>query len=436
MVKSIKQHLSLLPIFVFLVIFLGSGIYFSLKGVDYAFYQVSPSIAILPALLLGIMVNEGSLESRLTAMIDGMRDKDIMTMCLIFLLAGAFGCVTESVGCVHDSVQFALDYLPDYALLPGIFLIAAFISTAIGTSMGVVAAITPVAVGFAHSAGLSLPMAVGAVMSGAMFGDNLSLISDTTIAAVNTQGASLQEKFKLNAKIALATGIITFFIYLFFSEAKTAIEVGDYSLLKVFPYVAIVVLAMTGMNVFTVLTLGILLAGAIGFFGGDYTVLGYSKDIAKGFTSMQDILVLSLLVGGMGGLLRSRRGLEALIDKIGAYLHRKVETKGRRRAEVLICGIAAFNDICIANNTIAIILAGDSVKKIAKDYEIPPHRAACWVDIFTCVFQGLIPYGAQALLASSMSGVAPTSICLNAFYCVALGIVTLVVIFFKRPVMT
>lgn len=433
-IPSAKRHplLSLLPIAIFLMLFLGSGIYFYMMGGEYAFYQVSPSVAILPAIIVGILLGSGKVTEKIASVVKGMGNSDIITMCLIFLLAGAFGVVTKAIGCVDDLVFFTLTWLPPSALLPGLFILAAFISLAVGSSMGVVAAVTPIALGFVNEAGLPLPLTIGTVIGGAMFGDNLSMISDTTIAAVQSQKADLLKKFKLNAMIASAAGAMVI-VVLFFVGSSSFIPVEKtYSFLKILPYLVIILLALTGMNVFSVLIIGLISAGIVGISdSSEYNLITFTQDIYKGYSSMNEIMVLSLLVGGMSGLMKAQGAIDYIIDKVNRFLHRHKQNP--RKAEATIAALVSFNDICIANNTIAVLLTGDIARKIAKENHIPSYRTATWLSTFSCVFQGILPYSAQILLASSIANISPLRVVPEVYYCYILFFVAIGFMFLRRP---
>ena len=426
--------LSLTPILIFLSIFLGSGIYFTVQEVPNAFYQISPAVAILPALIMGVVLAKGPLNEKIDTLVDGMRHKDILMMCLIFLLAGAFGVVTKGIGCVDDLVYFVLHFLPKSALLPGLFLLAAFISLAVGSSMGVVAAITPISLGFVEEVHLSLPLTLGTVIGGAMFGDNLSMISDTTIAAVHSQKADMLKKFKLNALLAGIAGALTIalLIMTFTPKEITALPQKAYSTLKLLPYGLIILLALLRVNVFIVLTLGIIAAGVIGILDrSEYDLITFTQNIYSGFSSMHEIMVLSLLVGAMSGLMQQQGGLDYI-----AHTMNQLINQGKRapqKAEFAIAGMVALKDVCIANNTIAIILTGPIARKIAQKNHVAPERTACWLSIFSCVVQGVLPYSAQILLAASLAKTNPLSLVGHVYYCYILGAVTLLYMLKKPP---
>lgn len=421
---------SLLPFFCFLIIFLGAGLYFTYHNVDFAFYQISPTVAILPAIILSILISKRKISTEIDSFTSGICNRDIMTMCIIFILAGAFGSITKSIGCVDDTVQFAISLLPKNALLPGLFLISSFIATAIGTSMGVVAAVTPMAVGLSQITNLPLELSVATVVSGAMFGDNLSLISDTTIAAVQSQHADNKKKFVLNTKIALIASILMLVLLSVIYVPEGEIIKKDYNVIKIMPYILIVILSMCNLHVFTVLMIGIIFSGFVGLLNVDYSPVNLSQDIYKGFASMNEIMVLTILIGGLSHMIRDQGGIDYVIGKIESLIERKRYSK--KYIEYLIGALSSVNDILIANNTVAIILSGEVTKKIAEKNHILSHRAACWLDIFSCVFQGILPYSAQILLASSLSGVQPLDIVTKVYYCLILGVVTIIYIPFSK----
>ncbi|NCP62583.1 MAG: Na+/H+ antiporter NhaC family protein [Alphaproteobacteria bacterium] len=427
--------LALLPLLLFLAIFVGSGVYFSLQGIPNAFYQISPNVAILPAITLALILGSGKLSARMDSFLEGVRDPNIIIMCLIYLLAGAFATATQGIGSIDATVNWGLSILPTSFLLPGLFIIAAFMATAMGTSMGVIATVAPLALGLSSQTGLNCSWCMGAVVSGAMFGDNLSLISDTTIASVNTQGAKFKEKFILNATFAIPAMIITILIFYMVSTPAGDFEIAAYDGVKIIPYLVILALALAGLNVLVVLIIGIVVAGFVGFATTDtYSLVIFSKHIAGGFASMQEILILSLLVGGLSYLTNKQGGLEFLIhhiEKIALKLRHKKESP--RIGEMSISAISSLADICTANNTVAIILSGGIAKKLAKKHGVSPERSACLIDIFTCAFQGLLPYSAQLLLASSISGLSPLAIMTHVIYSPLLAFVTVLGIIFKWP---
>lgn len=430
-----KSPLALLPLLLFLVLFVGSGLWYQSQGVDFAFYQISAPVAILPAIALAVLLSKGQFEQRIETFIQGVGDNTIITMILIYLLAGAFASVAKSVGGVDATVNFGLSVVPPSLLLPGLFVITAFVATSMGTSMGTIAAIAPIAIGVSEAADLSLLLTVGTVIGGAMFGDNLSIISDTTIAATRTQGCDMRDKFRMNFKIALPAALITL-VWLFLQSSHAQItDIKEYELLRVLPYVAVLGLAVAGVNVILVLFSGIVLAGLIGLtMQSDYSVASWSSDIYTGYTGMQEILILSLLIGGLSALMKSQGGLDWLvsrIERIGRTLGAKSDST--RAGELSISAAVALTNLCTANNTISILINGSVAKDIAARYQVDPRRSASLLDIFSCVVQGVLPYGAQILLASSLAKVSPLALVGYVQYSWLLAVAALLSIFIKWP---
>ncbi|WP_372738498.1 Na+/H+ antiporter NhaC family protein [Neptunomonas sp.] len=425
--------LALLPLLLFLTLFIGSGVYYQSVNAEYAFYQISAPVAILPAIVLGLLLSSGDLNKRLETFIKGVGDNTIITMCLIYLLAGAFASVAKAVGGVDATVNFGLSIIPSELVLPGLFVITAFIATAMGTSMGTIAAMAPIAVGLTEVSDLSLHLCIGAVVGGAMFGDNLSIISDTTIAATRSQGCDMRDKFRMNVKIAVPAALVTL-VWLYLQGVNASIpQAADYELIKVLPYLAVLALALSGMNVLLVLFSGIVLAGVIGLATlPDYAIAQFSKDIYAGYTGMQEIMILSMLIGGLGALMKAQGGLEFLAQQI-----ERLTTKGQNNApgtragEAAISAAVALTNVCTANNTVSIIICGSLAKDIAQRQNVDPRRSACLLDIFSCVVQGLLPYGAQVLLAGSIAGLSPLLIIANIHYSWLLGLVALGTIIFR-----
>ncbi len=423
-----KNCAVLSPFFVFLSVFVGSGVYFSMQGIENAFYQISPNIAIIPAIVLAIALSKGTFTDRINYLIKGMGNNSILIMCLIYLLSGAFTTVTKNIGCIEATVNFGLHIIPNRFLLPGIFLISSFMATALGTSMGVVAAYTPLAVGIAEQTGINLYWCVGTVIGGAIFGDNLSAISDTTIASVNTQQANLKKKVILNTIFALPAMIITLIILSMINDHSYTTQHNEYSYLKVLPYLCVLLLPLLGLNVIIVLLMGIIISAIIGITCDNYTIVKLSHDINHGFSSMNEILILSLLIGGLSFLVNNNGGFEYIVSKVNKLSQKRSD---KRFGELIMAIIASCADICTANNTIAIILSGDIVKKMAKQYKITPEKSACIIDIFSCVFQGILPYSAQLLLACSIANISPVKIMLYVLYCPLLALTSIIIIFLQ-----
>ncbi|CAK3916706.1 Na+/H+ antiporter NhaC family protein [Vibrio crassostreae] len=429
---------ALIPLIVFLALFIGVGTYLSLQGVDFAFYQLPAPIAALPAVMLALLLSKDKLNRAIEQFLSGVGHKDIIAMCMIYLLAGAFAAVAKASGGVDATVNLGLSAIPTSMILPGIFLISAFIATAMGTSMGTIAAVAPVALGIADSAGMSIPLTAGVVLSGAMFGDNLSIISDTTIAATRSQGCEMRDKFKENIRIALPAALIAIVIFAFNSTATQVPETGPIEWLKVLPYITILILAVSGMNVFVVLTIGILLAGGVSLGSVEnYGLTDYAQDIYAGFGNMQEIFLLSMLIGGLSELMRRQGGLAFLTNLVSGLIRAFGSSHSKqangRASELGIAGLVSMVNMCTANNTVAIIVSGSVARQLAEENNVSPRRSASLLDIFSCVIQGVLPYGAQVLLLGSVFNLSPLEIVSNSYYCFALAIVAVVAVFIKHP---
>lgn len=411
---------ALLPFAVFLGLFLGTGIVLTLQGVDFAFYQLPASIAIIPAIIasiaLGKYLSKSAIEKQIGQFITGAGNANITTMCIIYLLAGAFAVVAKATGSVDASVQLGLAIFPDYLLLPGLFLVAAFLSTAMGTSMGTIAAIAPVALGFVESANLDAALVAGCLVSGAIFGDNLSIISDTTIASTRSQGAHMKDKFRVNFKFAVPAALICLVLFTILGSEVSHEMTSDSAVVGLIPYVVILVLALMGVNVFVVLTLGIVLAAAIGMISNGYQLSAWLSDITKGFSSMQDIFILSLFIGGLSELVRQQGGLSALTRLIEKLARKVSPNNNKRAAGIGIAGLAFVCNFFTANNTVSIIVTGDTAKNLAEDGELSPAESASLLDVFACINQGILPYGAQALLLGATLHISPLAVASHAFY--------------------
>jgi len=417
-----QQHnlKALLPFAVFLLLFLGTGIVLTLQGVDFAFYQLPASIAIIPAVFvaiyLGTRTNNEGINTQIERFVRGAGHSNIVTMCIIYLLAGAFAVVAKATGSVDASVQLGLAVFPEYLILPGLFIVAAFLSTAMGTSMGTIAAIAPIALGFIETAGLDAALVAGCLISGAIFGDNLSIISDTTIASTRSQGAHMKDKFRVNFKFAVPAALLCLVIFTVLGSEVNHELINDAALVGLIPYVVILVLALSGVNVFVVLTLGIILAAAIGMLTNGYQLSAWISDINKGFSSMQDIFILSLFIGGLSELVRHQGGLAALTHNIES-LARKLSPNNKKRASGLgIAGLAFICNFFTANNTVSIIITGDTAKDLATDGGLSPAESASLLDVFACINQGLLPYGAQTLLLGATLHISPLAVASYAFY--------------------
>jgi Na+/H+ antiporter NhaC len=426
-----QAKLSLLPLLLFVLLFLGTGLYLQSQGVAYAFYQLPGPVAIIPALVLAIWLHRAPLAQSIEVMVKGAGNSNIITMCIIYLLAGAFATVAQATGGVDAMVNAGLSLVPAAWLLPGLFVISALVATAMGTSMGTIGALAPIAAGLAKQAGLDPALVAGVLLSGAMFGDNLSIISDTTIAATRTQGAEMKDKFRENLKIALPAAALTLLIFTLLGHAESQIEVKDFSWTGVLPYAAILILAVAGLNVFVVLLLGILLAALQGVVFADYPLANLGKDIFKGFGSMQEIFLLSMFVGALGEFVKQQGGLSWIAGHI-AKLASKIALAGNKAQQLAIAALVFISNLCIANNTVAIVIAADVSKDLAKHHGISPKRAASLLDIFSCISQGLVPYGAQALLLGASFGLSPWDVVTQSYYCLILALVAIAAILLSR----
>ncbi|MCE9685778.1 Na+/H+ antiporter NhaC family protein [Shewanella sp. AS16] len=427
--------IALLPLFSFLALFIGAGLYFQHQGVDFAFYQLPSVVAILPAIILALALSKQKLNQAIETFMAGIGHSNIIAMCLIYLLAGAFAAVAKATGGVDATVALGLSLIPSQLLLPGFFVIAAFIATAMGTSMGTIAAVAPIALGVADQAQIDYALMAGAVMSGALFGDNLSIISDTTIAATRTQECEMKDKFRENLIFALPACLITLIAFVFAGQGQAELVHQPVEIFKVIPYLTILLLALAGLNVFVVLTIGILLAGATALFGADYGLIQFGKDIYAGFTNMQEIFILSMLVGGLAALMQQQGGLAFVSRQIERLIGRFSRARGEpssRAAELGMAAIVASTNACVANNTVSIVVTGDIAKELAHKHGVSAKRAASILDIFACIVQGLIPYGAQALLIASTFGITPLAAVSHTWYCMILSLVAIVVVMLRK----
>ena len=414
---------ALLPIGVFLVIFLGSGI------ITGDFYAMPAIVAFLIALLVAFIQNRGlSFQEKISIISRGVGDENIITMSLIFLSAGAFSGAVTAAGGVESTVNLGLSILPAKVAVVGLFVIGCFISVSMGTSMGTIAALAPIAVGISEKTGFSLAICIGAVVCGAMFGDNLSMISDTTIAAVKTQGCEMKDKFKENFFIVLPAAIITIIIFLVITRNANfkLTEELTYNIFRVLPYILVLVGALIGINVFVVLIGGTVISLIVGVATGSLAVGEMFSSVGEGVTGMYDITVISIVVACIVSLVKEFGGIQFILNLI------KKSIKGQRGGEVGIAGLSLLVDMCTANNTVAIVMAGPIAKEISDEFEISPRRSASLLDIFTSVGQGLIPYGAQLLSAASLTGLTPFNIMPYLFYPILMAISAVLFILFRK----
>ena len=391
--------LALIPFLIFIIIYLGAGLLLQAQGKEMAFYQFPSVTAMFIAVLAAFCMGKESINEKFSVFARGAANENVLTMLMIYILAGAFSTVAKAMSGVDSTVNLGLSVIPVQLLTAGVFVISAFMGTATGTSMGTITTIVPIVVGVADRSGLSIPMLLGACVGGAMFGDNLSMISDTTIAATRTQGCELRDKFKVNFFIALPAAAITVVILLLVGRPETVAPMGDlsFSIVKVLPYVAVLVLALIGVNVFLTLTIGIFSAGIIGMIGGELTVFTFAQAIWDGFTGMSEIFFLALFCGGLSEMIAHNGGITWLIEKLRGMM------KGNKSAQVGVAALVSLADCATANNTVAIIVSGNVARDISREYKVDPRRTASLLDVFSCVFQGIIPYGAQLLTAATLT---------------------------------
>lgn len=393
--EKIARGSALIPFLVFISVYLFTGIFLQLKGTELAFYQMPAPVAALCGIIVAFIMFKGSIEEKFDTLVKGCGNENIIIMCLIYILAGAFSAVAKASGGVDATVNLGLSLVPVEYVTAGLFLIAAFIAISTGTSVGTIVALGSIAVGLAEKGGLNMALVMGALVGGAMFGDNLSVISDTTIAATRTQNVDMRDKFRMNFKIALPSAIITLVLLLIFGKPVTSVEATEYTynIAKVLPYLFVLVAAIAGMNVFVVLTGGILFSGVFLLMDNGMNLIEYSQTIWGGFQGMFEIFLLSMLTGGLSYMVAKEGGIQWIIEKV------KESVKGQKSAEVGISALVSLADAATANNTVAIIITGSVAKEMSTFYKVDPRRSASLLDTFSCVMQGLIPYGAQLLIA-------------------------------------
>ena len=417
------KGIALLPILVFLVLFIGSGI------ITKDFYAMPTIVAFLVALLVAFLQNkELSFMEKIEVCAQGIGDSNVVMMCFIFLVAGAFSGIVKAAGGVASTVNLGLTLIPSQFAVVGLFIIACFISISMGTSVGTIVALAPIAVGVADATGFSTPLCLSAVVSGAMFGDNLSIISDTTIAAVRTQGCEMSDKFKMNFKIVLPAAIVTAVIYFLLTLGGAPnLEIGEFNILQVIPYLLVLVLAVVGLNVFIVLIIGIVASVVAGLVTGTVAASGIFAAMGSGVTDMYDITCITLTVAALAALIKAFGGIDAILY----FIHKRVKsTKG---ALIAIAALVLGVDIATANNTIAIVVAGPIAKEIGDVYNVDNRKVASTLDIFASVGQGLIPYGAQMLYAAAAAGIATYQIIPYTFYPMLMAVCgVLYILFFGK----
>ena len=414
---------ALLPILVFLVIFLGSGF---LTG---DFYSMPAIVGFLIALMVAFFQNPSlSFDEKIKVITKGVGDENIITMSLIFLCAGAFSGAVTAAGGAESTVSLGLSILPAKIAVVGLFIIGCFISISMGTSMGTIAALAPIAVSMSEKTGFALPICIGSVVCGAMFGDNLSMISDTTIAAVKTQGCAMKDKFRANFFIVLPAAVVTIVIFLILTRNAdfSMTESYTYNIWQVIPYLVVLIGALIGINVFLVLIAGTVLSVIVGVATGTILVGKIFVGMGSGVNGMYDITVISIIVACIVALVKEYGGIDFILH----FIHKRINTP--KGAEVGIAILSLLVDACTANNTVAIVIAGPIAKEISDDFGVSPKRSASLLDIFASVGQGIIPYGAQLLSAASLTGLTPFAIMPYLYYPILMAISAVLFIFLRK----
>ena len=418
-----KGLIALSPLGVFITLYLVTSI---IAG---DFYKVPITVAFMMSSIYAIMISTGQpVRQRIDIYSRGAGNPQMMLMIWIFILAGAFAHSAKLMGCIDATVNLTLYLLPGNMLLAGLFLAACFISISIGTSVGTIVALTPIAAGVAAYTGTSIPLMTAVVVGGSFFGDNLSFISDTTIVATSTQGCKLSDKFRVNAYIVFPAALLSFFVYLYLGADITSpqhIPANEYT--KVIPYIVVLFTAIMGMNVMAVLTLGILLTGCIGLLNGSFTIFSWMGAMGDGIIGMGELIIITMMAGGMLELIKHNGGIDFVIHRLTRHIH------GKRGAELSIAGLVSVIGLCTANNTISIITVGGIAKQIGDRFGVDNKKCASILDTFSCFVQGIIPYGAQILMAAGLASIAPITIIPYLIYPFILGLTALMAILFRYP---
>lgn len=410
------------------------GVFFLLYVLTYVFTgdlsNMPVSVAFLTASAIAIMSSKGrNMMQRVEIFCRGSANNTIMLMVVIFILAGAFSGTARAMGAVDATVDMILYLLPEKIVVASIFIAACFVSISMGTSCGTIAALTPIAVDISAKTGLDLPMLVGVIVGGSMFGDNLSFISDTTIVATRTQHVEMKDKFRANFKLVMPVAILVLVIYIIqgFINPQSREEIGNIEWLKVIPYLAVLITALCGVNVITVLSIGIVLSGIIGLITNGFSVWGWCSAMSSGIvTDMGELIIVSLMAGGMFEVIRFNGGISWLITKLTNNL------RTPKQAEGAIAGLVAFTDFCTANNTIALVITGPLAKQIGDKFKLNPKRVASLIDTVSCSIQSILPYGAQLLIAAGLAAISPVEIIPYLYYPFLLGIAVIISIIFKK----
>lgn len=422
-ISNRKGIMALSPLLVFIAIYVIPSI------IAHDFYSVPITVAFMTASVYAIAISGGlPLSHRIQTYSKGASTENMMLMLWIFVLAGAFANAAKQMGSIDATVNLTLSALPSSMLLAGLFLASCFISISIGTSVGTIVALAPIATGIAHSTDSSTALMIGLVVGGSFFGDNLSFISDTTVVATRTQGCKMSDKFRVNAFIVIPAALVIFIIYILMgADIKSPSNIPSVEILKVIPYLAVLLCAILGMNVIAVLTIGIILTGAIGMAEGAYNIYGWFSSMGEGIVGMGELIIITMMAGGLLEMVRENGGIDFIIE----HLTRRIN--GKRGAELTIAMLVSFVNLCTANNTVAILAVGGIAKQIGDRYDVDNRKAASILDTFSCCIQGLIPYGVQILIAAGLADLNPIDILPFLYYPITIGLFALLAILFRYP---
>lgn len=414
---------ALSPLFVFVIVYLLG----SLAAGD--FYKIPLTVAFLIASIYAIATTSGAtLKDRISHFTRGASTSNLILMLWIFVMAGAFAASAKDIGSIDSTVNLTLSLLPGNMILAGIFIASCFISISIGTSVGTIVALTPIAAGLAVSTGANIPLLTAVVVGGAFFGDNLSFISDTTIVATQTQHCRMSDKFRVNLYLTLPAALLILVVYILMgANIQSPSEVPEVEYVKVIPYLAVLISAAFGMNVMAVLTLGLLMTGIIGIWTGAYDLLGWFSSMGKGINSMGELIIITMMAGGLLEIIRINGGIDYIISRLTSHV------SGKRGAELSIAALVSLVNACTANNTVAILTVGEISKNIGDRYGLDNRKCASILDTFSCCMQGLLPYGAQVLMAAGLAQVNPIDIIPYLYYPMTLGFVALMSIILRYP---
>ena len=418
-----KGLIALSPLAVFIVLYLVTSI------IARDFYKVPITVAFMAASMYAVIISGGiPLRKRIDIYSKGAATGQMMLMIWIFILAGAFAHTAKTMGAIDATVNFALTLLPGNMLLAGLFLAACFISISVGTSVGTIVALTPIAAGIAEQTDTSIALMTAVVVGGSFFGDNLSFISDTTIVATSTQGCKLSDKFRVNSFIVIPAAIVILFVYVFMGTGiESPQDIHDVAFMKVVPYLVVLATAIFGMNVMAVLSLGIIMTGIIGIADGSFDVFGWFGAMGDGIKGMGELIIITMMAGGLLEIIKHNGGIDFIINRLTRHISSK------RGAELAVAGLVSFVNLCTANNTVAIITVGGIAKQIGDRFGVDNRKCASILDTFSCTMQGIIPYGAQLLMAAGLAQLNPISILPYLYYPLAIGLAALLSILLRYP---